>query len=305
MSAPTGKFTDSRDGQVYRTVLMPDGKWWSTRNLAWAGAGYDYNNDPTYRTLYGRYYGFGDYTPNPTLTGLMPAGTHCPSVAEWWALIDASGETRFTEYVEQFTTARLRTINLWKPYPADVSPFTPGLDVYGLSLVPSGRGNYGPDWTDIEREAVYWASDVQSSYSNYYCAVTPMSGVLNSYRATNNPMSIRFIVDSGNIPDPIIAPSIYPASGTLQGVQLVVIQGQGTIRYTLDGSEPTASSPIYTGPFRLAYSAAVKAKAFQSSLASDTTTSVLVIQGADFLKIPSYTAAVLPYLLEQYKGDNP
>lgn len=101
------------------------------------------------------------------------------------------------------------------------------------------------------------------------------------------------------------APSIYPASGTLQGVQLVVIQGSGTIRYTLGGSEPTASSPIYTGPFRLASSATVKAKAFQNSLSSDTTTSVLVIQGADYLKIPSYTAAVLPYLLEQYKGDNP
>ena len=132
-----------------------------------------------------------------------------------------------------------------------------------------------------------------------------MSGVLNSYTSTNNPQSIRFIVDSGNIPDTAPAPSIYPASGTLQGVQLVVIQGKGTIRYTLDGSEPTASSPIYTAPFRLASSATVKAKAFQDSIASDTTTSVLVIQGADFLKIPSYTAATLPYLLEQYKGDNP
>jgi hypothetical protein len=39
-----------------------------------------------------------------------------------------------------------------------------------------------------------------------------------------------------------------------------------TIRYSTDGSEPTASSPIYTGPITLAASATVKARAFKAGL---------------------------------------
>ena len=104
---------------------------------------------------------------------------------------------------------------------------------------------------------------------------------------------------------PPVPPSIYPASGTLQGVQLVVIQGQGTIRYTVDGSEPTASSPIYTGPFRLSAPTTVKARAYISPLESSTATAILDIQGAVLQSVPSYRDRVLPYLLEQYKGDNP
>ncbi|MHC1769494.1 MAG: chitobiase/beta-hexosaminidase C-terminal domain-containing protein [Verrucomicrobiia bacterium] len=45
------------------------------------------------------------------------------------------------------------------------------------------------------------------------------------------------------------------------------------IRYTLDGSEPTAASAEYQGPITLTLSATVKAKAFKSGLAESLTTS--------------------------------
>ena len=99
------------------------------------------------------------------------------------------------------------------------------------------------------------------------------------------------------------APRIYPSTGILQGIQLVVIQGTGVIRYTLDGSEPSASSPIYTAPFRLSSPTIVKARAY-SPLGSTTATEVLDIRGAVLQAVPSYRDHVLPYLLEQYKGDN-
>ena len=99
------------------------------------------------------------------------------------------------------------------------------------------------------------------------------------------------------------APRIYPSTGILQGIQLVVIQGTGVIRYTLDGSEPSASSPIYTAPFRLSSPTIVKARAY-SPLGSTTATEVLDIRGAVLQAVPSYQDHVLPYLLEQYKGDN-
>ena len=100
------------------------------------------------------------------------------------------------------------------------------------------------------------------------------------------------------------APRIYPPSGTFQGVQIVTIQGSGVIRYTLDGSEPTTSSPIYMAPFRLSAPTTVKAKAYVSPLESTTATAILDIQGASLQRIPNYRDHVLPYLLEQYKGFN-
>ena len=100
------------------------------------------------------------------------------------------------------------------------------------------------------------------------------------------------------------APRIYPSTGILQGIQLVVIQGTGVIRYTLDGSEPSASSPIYTAPFRLSAPTTVKARAYATPLESATATAILDIQGASLQRIPNYRDHVLPYLLDQYKGDN-
>ncbi len=61
------------------------------------------------------------------------------------------------------------------------------------------------------------------------------------------------------------APAISPAGGTFAlSAELALSAGTlgATIRYTLDGSAPTAASPVYTGPFTLERSATLKARAF-------------------------------------------
>ncbi len=45
----------------------------------------------------------------------------------------------------------------------------------------------------------------------------------------------------------------------------VSVSGMGTLRYTLDGSEPAADSPVFSGPFACAKSVTVKAAAFSAS----------------------------------------
>ena len=55
-------------------------------------------------------------------------------------------------------------------------------------------------------------------------------------------------------------PGISFVQGNL--VSTVTINGVGTVRYTLDGTEPTAESTIYTAPFDVTEACTVKAKSF-------------------------------------------
>ena len=62
-------------------------------------------------------------------------------------------------------------------------------------------------------------------------------------------------------------PVITPADGTEfehvgQSVSIAWSGADGVLRYTTDGSDPTAESPIYNGPFTIDDSTVVKAKAF-------------------------------------------
>lgn len=66
-------------------------------------------------------------------------------------------------------------------------------------------------------------------------------------------------------------PAIMPRrSGAVTGPLAVTLSVEGagiSIRYTLDGIDPTASSPVYSGPIILNSSATVKAKSFCSGCA--------------------------------------
>jgi hypothetical protein len=85
-------------------------------------------------------------------------------------------------------------------------------------------------------------------------------------------------------------PEINPRpAGTVSGplaVTLGTSSGTGTIRYTLDGSEPSPNSPLYSGPITLASSATIKAKtsctgcldSFTSSVAYTVTGAVPAVQ---------------------------
>ena len=79
----------------------------------------------------------------------------------------------------------------------------------------------------------------------------------------------------------LAAPVISPADGTVFGTaeQEVTVTREGTdgvLRYTLDGSEPTAESAVYSGPFVIRGTTTVKAKVFgHEFLDSATATAVL------------------------------
>ncbi|MEH8019124.1 chitobiase/beta-hexosaminidase C-terminal domain-containing protein, partial [Rheinheimera muenzenbergensis] len=68
------------------------------------------------------------------------------------------------------------------------------------------------------------------------------------------------------IPISVATPQITPPSGRYSSAQTVNISvaGGDQIRYTQDGSDVTAGSPVYSGPFTVSTSRTVKARAFRS-----------------------------------------
>ena len=76
------------------------------------------------------------------------------------------------------------------------------------------------------------------------------------------------------------APVISPGTGTYASAQTVTISETGvpgTIRYTLNGTEPTETSTLYSGPFSVSTALTVKAKTFPSNgwSASPTATATI------------------------------
>lgn len=84
---------------------------------------------------------------------------------------------------------------------------------------------------------------------------------------------------------------------------LVTVSGPGTLRYTLDGSEPTTRSPAYDKPVPLADGGVFKARAFApSGSAGDTTTAIFGIAKAKWKIIgASANLATAPAVID----DNP
>jgi hypothetical protein len=74
----------------------------------------------------------------------------------------------------------------------------------------------------------------------------------------------------------VAQPIISPAAGTYAGsvtVSLSDATAGAAIRYTLNGSDPTDSSPVYGGSFTLQASATVKARAFEDGLSDSSVAS--------------------------------
>lgn len=86
---------------------------------------------------------------------------------------------------------------------------------------------------------------------------------------------------------------------------MTVTSPSGTIYYTLDGSDPTTSSTVYTRPIKIMASEQLRAIAVVNGVASVVVSMDYTITRTTPVPIASYRDALLHLLLEQYKGDNP
>lgn len=84
--------------------------------------------------------------------------------------------------------------------------------------------------------------------------------------------------------------SMTPTPGEKGMTVTVTTLADAPVHYTLDGSEPTSDSPLYTGPFKISSTVTVKAAAFPGGVRSRISEDSLRVHKA-FMRPVSFTAA--------------
>jgi hypothetical protein len=125
-------------------------------------------------------------------------------------------------------------------YPAQVTGVSFGVDSAHLRAAP------GLICTNA------LSSTISKSCLRYF--TTPTPGAANKDGLAGLAISPRFSKPGG----------VYMKS---LSVELSAKSSAGMIRYTLDGSEPTAASTLYAGPIEITATAALKARTFERGLA--------------------------------------
>ena len=85
---------------------------------------------------------------------------------------------------------------------------------------------------------------------------------------------------------------LIETAGIYDGSTTVTISGQGTIRYTTDGSFPTSSSAVYNGPFTVASTTVVKARSYMEGAVRSTAST------ASFIVNENHTLPVMSVSLD-------
>jgi hypothetical protein len=170
--------------------------------------------------------------------------------------------------------------------------------ILGFSPAP---GTYGTPQTvslsDSNPAAViYYTTGGTASSPRTYSAPIPVSATttIEAYaviNGTTGPMSsatytISTATPAGNAPP---APILAPAGGnytTAQSVSLSDSDTSATIYYTIDGSEPTTSSSVYSAPVNIQTSTTIRALAVDSGLDSTVASATYTISGATLSPAP-------------------
>ena len=145
-----GTFTDTRDGQTYKTVKMPDGKTWMAQNLNYKtkSGSWCYYDSLSYCKKYGRLYNW------KTAKTVCPNGWKLPSNQEWDSLVTMA---------HGLSGRKLKSKSGWHDE-CERHENGNGTDNYGFSALPGGgrisagvfysAGDYGYWWTATEDSGV-------------------------------------------------------------------------------------------------------------------------------------------------------
>ncbi|SOE45741.1 major paralogous domain-containing protein [Fibrobacter sp. UWT3] len=143
-NAEKNTLTDTRDGQVYRTVKIGDQVWMAENLNIETDSSYCYNDSAEYCAKYGRLYEWS------AAMDACPSGWHLPDTAEWRTLLDAVGG-------DSIAGTMLKSTSGWN---SDGN----GTDDFGFTVLPAG--GWGSK-NFVGEAAVFWTSEWYEGYDDY------------------------------------------------------------------------------------------------------------------------------------------
>ncbi len=126
---------------------------------------------------------------------------------------------------------------------------------------------YSTNGTDIDANSPIFSAPITLTANATVKARAFKAGMTDSTQT-----SASFVV---NPLQQVSSPAIYPSGGTHSGsvsVSLSSATAGATIRYSTNGTDISASSPVYSAPFTLTASATVKARAFKAGMTDSVQT---------------------------------
>jgi len=169
-------FTDSRSGQKYRTVKMPDGKTWMAQNLNYQiGRSWCYGDDNSNCEKYGRLYDWN------TAKTACPTGWHLPSQETWDGLLKAVGGAGYAG-------GALKSVAGWEKGGN-------GKDDYGFSALPGGRldGGEFSGFYSIGNGGYWWTATGSDSRSPRFKLMDASGYVQDHYNLNGIGYSVRCV----------------------------------------------------------------------------------------------------------------
>jgi len=190
----------------------------------------------------------------------------CNCLAAWMMLgwLTLAGCDSVTDNVAEETPEQVAAVAI---SPADGTTFSDHLTVTlstpteGATIYYTLDGNNPVEATGIEYDGPFEiaSSDLDSPW------VTVQARAVKDEMLPSSMVSIELTA----MDVPLTMPSVTPASREFSSsltVTMTTTVTDGEIRYTTDGSDPTASSKKYTGSFSVTATTTVKARVYQGSL---------------------------------------
>jgi len=252
-----GEMTDSRDGQVYKTVKIGN-QVWMAQNLNYAdsvktpslkGKSWCYNDSTEYCEKYGRLYMWAAAIDsvklatdkdNPVdcgngklcgligpLQGVCPDGWHLPSYGEWNAL--------FTE-VGGLSVARnvLKSLSGWNNN-------NNGSDAFGFSAFPVGFWSGKGGFTNAGYSASFWSSMEESKFNAYDVDIGFLSDNVDLVSGKNYGFSIRCL--KGEVSSVAIRSSSSVASSSSNSALWTEVQSSSSFVFDLSVPKESYLNP--------------------------------------------------------------
>ena len=139
-----------------------------------------------------------------------------------------------------------------------------------------------------------WTITAEPTVTNFEIVIAN-TGSANA-RIDNIVLTVVTVAADGNV---VLTPTFSPVAGTYNGTQNITIAcatDGATIRYTLDGTDPTETSTEYTAAIEVSATTTIKAKAWKDGLtASEIATAEYVITNYTPLDAPTFSPVAGTY----------